>query len=40
MQKLQTQFPDREVIAFDTKAIINIVGGIHCNNQLVPKRKN
>lgn len=39
LQILQTQFPDRKVIAFDAKAINIGGGGIHCNTQQVPKAK-
>ena len=34
---LQSVFPDRKVIAFDTRAINIGGGGIHCNTQQVPK---
>lgn len=36
---LQSVFPDRKIIAFDTRAINAGGGGIHCNTQQVPKAK-
>jgi agmatine deiminase len=39
MKILQAEFPDRKVIAFDTKAINIGGGGIHCNTQQVPKAR-
>lgn len=39
IKTLQSVFPDRQVVAFDTRAINVGGGGIHCNTQQVPIAK-